>query len=214
VVEAYRIPSGSMIPTLFPGDHIYVAKSGFTVRRGDVIVFPGPGEERVDFVKRVVALPGDRVAVEGGHLILNGTPVPRCRVGAWSNTDADRAMEHRGDLFVEAVDGRPYLIFLDSESAHDDPPRTWTVKPDEVFVLGDNRNNAYDSRAWFGGEGGGLPIATIRGRVLKVWLALGPEGVQWDRMGAPVDGAHLPPSAPQLAPDLAKCLHDLGVARD
>ena len=106
VVEAFKIPAGSMIPTLLVGDHIFVDKlvyRGRGPRRGEVMVFAFPENPRQDFIKRVIALPGDRLEVRDDQLVLNGAGVPRCAVGPWSYDD-DVGQRHTGRLELERLD--------------------------------------------------------------------------------------------------------------
>ena len=199
VLEAFKSPSGSIIPTLLIGDNLFVDKMRVG-SRGDVIVFPLPEHPEDDFIKRVAATAGDRIEFEDSHPILNGVRVPSCRLGAWSYEDD---LQHEGDLFVESIDGHTYLAFYDRTLPSHGHQGPWTVKPGEVFVIGDNRNNAHDSRVWYGGRGGGVPVATVSGVPFVVWLSVADTGVvDWSRVGDPI----LPGSAASLAPELARCL--------
>jgi signal peptidase I len=206
VVEAFKIPSGSMIPTLQVGDHIFVNKftygpaipwthtrlwSRMPPSRGDVMVFAYPEHPDQDFIKRVIAIPGDKLEARGGHPILNGWEVPSCRAGAYSYTEAQDGTRHEGDVFVEFLEDEAYLTLYDRQSLQTDYQGPYYVKPGEVWVMGDNRNNSHDSRMWFGGTGGGVPYENIKGRALFVWLSVS-DTVDWSRMFAPVMGR--PPS--------------------
>jgi signal peptidase I len=227
VVEAFKIPSGSMLPTLQIQDHIFVNKFvygphiPFTTSRlwqsmppkhGDVIVFeypdPNPANERQDFIKRVIALPGDTLTVEGGHPSINGWRVPNCDVGSYEFFEGDEQMEKRGELFVEYLGDYSYLTLYEDDR-FDGRQGPYVVKPGEVWVLGDNRNNSSDSRAWFGGRGGGAPFASIKGRAMFVWMSFGVNGgITWDRIFTDVMGhPRLPKIAPQeLKDSIAQCL--------
>jgi len=224
VIEAFKIPSGSMIPTLMVGDHIFVNKFSYgpavpytksrvwtsmPPHRADVMVFAFPEHPEQDFIKRVIALPGDKLEARGGHPILNGWEVPSCRVGTWSYSDYDSPISrHEGDLFVEYLGDESYLTFYDHASgAFPEYQGPFFAKPGEVWVMGDNRNNSHDSRMWFGGQGGGVPFANIRGRALFVWLSVSDNGVDWSREFAPVMGRpRVPPAARGLEPQLEQCL--------
>ena len=202
VLEAFKIPSGSMMPALLVGDHIFVDKMSWTPHRGDIIVFPFPEHPDQDFVKRVVGLPGDRVEFDTGVPIINGVRTPSCRVGTATMGDGDR--QFSGDVFVETLDGHPYLAFYDKAvgafaTAQQGP---WTVEAGEVFVVGDNRFNAHDSRMWFGGQGGGVPIASVHGAAFIVWMSDAGD----HRTGLSLDVPHLPTSMASLQPDLDRCL--------
>jgi signal peptidase I len=224
VIEAFKIPSGSMIPTLMVGDHIFVNKFSYgpaipythsrlwtsmPPRRGDVMVFAFPEHPEQDFIKRVVAIEGDKLEAHNGHPIINGWEVPSCRVGSWSYSDYDSPIaQHEGDLYVEYLGRQSYLTFYDRASGvFPENQGPYYAKKDEVWVMGDNRNNSHDSRMWFGGQGGGVPFENIRGRALFVWLSVSDNGVDWSREGAPVMGRpRLPPSAAALEPQFEQCL--------
>jgi signal peptidase I len=224
VIEAFKIPSGSMIPTLMVGDHIFVNKFSYgpaipythsrvwthmPPRRGDVMVFAFPEHPEQDFIKRVVAIPGDKLEARDGHPVINGWEVPSCRVGAWSYSDFDSAVSrHDGDLFMEYLGTESFLTFYDRASGpFPENQGPFFAKEGEVWVMGDNRNNSHDSRMWFGGQGGGVPFENIRGRALFVWLSVSDNGIDWSREGAPVMGLpRLPPSAAALQPEFQRCL--------
>jgi len=226
VVEAFKIPSGSMIPTLQVGDHIFVNKfsygpaipftktrlfSRMPPERGDVMVFAFPEHPEQDFIKRVIAIPGDKLEARGGHPILNGWEVPSCFVGVYTYTEGEPVpAKHEGDLFVEFLDDEAFLTLYDRYSGGmNDYQGPYFVKPGEAYVMGDNRHNSHDSRMWFGGQGGGVPFENIRGRALFVWLSVGERGMAWNRLGAPVMGKpRLPPDMAGLQPALEKCLRE------
>jgi len=218
VVEAFKIPSGSMLPTLQIGDHIFVNKFIYGPKvpltdtrilehmpphRGDVIVFshPVPALSPDDLIKRVIALPGDTLEVESGHAIINGWRVPSCPVGTYAVSE-DPLDSSVGDLFVEYLEGTAYLAFYD----HDHTPARqgpYEVRPGEVWVMGDNRHHSADSRVWPNGTGlgRGVPYGNIKGRAMFVWAPLSRMFV--DLMGSPV----LPEGAPvEILEAIAACL--------
>jgi signal peptidase I len=158
VIEAFKIPSGSMIPTLLVGDHIFVNKlaygplipfskkrlwSAMPPKRGDVIVFAFPENPEEDFIKRVIALPGDTIEIRGGQVYVN-----------------DQLID---EPYIR--DKAPYLV-----------PRQ-TVPPDHYFVLGDNRPNSSDSHVW-----GLVPADNIIGRA---WVSYWPPNL-WGTVPEPV----------------------------
>jgi signal peptidase I len=224
VIEAFKIPSGSMIPTLMVGDHIFVNKFSYgpaipytrarvwtsmPPKRGDVIVFAFPEHPEQDFIKRVIATPGDRLEARNGHPIINGWEVPSCRIGEWMYNDYESPItRHEGDLYVEYLGSESYLTFYDRASgAFPEYQGPYAAGAGEVWVMGDNRNNSHDSRMWFGGRGGGVPFENIRGRALFVWLSVSDNGLDWSREGAPVMGVpRLPPAAKGLQAQLDRCL--------
>jgi len=188
VFEAFRIPSGSMLPTLQIGDHIFVNKLHYGPRlpftdlrfwsrlppeRADVIVFEFPDDdprnERQDFVKRVIALPGDVLEANQGHPIINGWPVPYCRAGRYQYGKNDGRPFEWAELDVEFLGDLAYLT-LYAEEMDSGTEGPFQVGPGEVYVMGDNRNDSLDSRRWHHGAGGGVPYSNLRGRASRVWL--------------------------------------------
>ncbi|CAN5676810.1 hypothetical protein BH09MYX1_BH09MYX1_35630 [soil metagenome] len=225
VVEAFKIPSGSMIPTLMVGDHIFVNKFSYgpaipytnkriwthmPPERADVIVFAYPEKPEQDFIKRVIELPGDKLEARNGHPILNGWDVPSCLVGSFSYDEPDQIVpHHEGDLYVEYLGDESYLTLYDRIGSYPEYQGPYYVKQGEVYVMGDNRNNSHDSRMWFGGQGGGVPFDNMRGRALFVWLSYSTAGVDWSREGNPVMGRpRVPPAFKNLEPALDKCLRE------
>jgi signal peptidase I len=179
-----------------------------------VAVFVSPDHPDQDYVKRVIGLPGDTVLVKQGHPWLNGREVPHCKVAAAQPPGA----EGPGELELEFLDGRAYLIYFELERGAEAQEGPWRIPPSEAFVLGDNRNNSLDSRRFFEGRGGGVPFANLKGPPLFIWLAFGDAGeVTWDRMGVAVDEIHLPPSMGPLDVAVRACLSahtkDLSPAR-
>jgi signal peptidase I len=226
VVEAFKIPSGSMIPTLQVGDHIFVNKFTYGPAipwshkrlwtrmppdRGDVMVFAFPEHPEQDFIKRVIAVSGDKLEARSGHPIINGWEVPSCYVGVYSYNELDSPMpHHEGDLYVEFLEDEAYLTLYDhAAGGFPEYQGPFFVKQGEVYVMGDNRNNSHDSRMWWGGQGGGVPFENIKGRALFVWLSVSESGIDRSRLGAPVMGRpRLPPSMRGLEPALDKCLRE------
>jgi signal peptidase I len=175
LVEPYRIPSGSMSPTILPGDLLLVSK-----------LQPDPAQLRsevvlVDFgqpyVKRVVGLPGEVLELRNGILTIDVQPLPRvhCALG-----DLPVA-EHGGATgFVETdPQGRSYLVQWGPPLWSQDVDST-PVPPEHLFLLGDNRDNSQDSRHW-----GALPVDLVRGTVLGVWASFDPTTGEprWERFG-------------------------------
>jgi signal peptidase I len=202
-------------------------------KRGDVIVFAFPEHPEQDFIKRVIAVGGDKLEAKNGHPWINGWEVPSCRVGPYAYTDGGPeaiGTHHEGEFFVEYLGEEAYLTFYDHAGdtfpEYQGPyvvprqgdactPNVHTCgadgkEPGQVWVMGDNRNNSHDSRRWFGGQGGGVPYENIRGRALFVWLSISDNGFDWSRLGAPVMGRPRLPKglAPQIQVALDKCLAD------
>ena len=181
LIEAFQIPAGSMIPTLRVGDHVLVRKGRADITRGDVIVFEFPADRSVDYVKRVVAMGGDTVEVRSGVVSVNGAEIPQAEVKNDPNPCPTEIGEP-GCWFARETSGaRTYTIMFDEHPAQDHP-RT-VIPPGEVFVLGDNRNNSYDSRRW-----GTVPVDHIKGVVTMTWWSrgLGVTDVRWSRVGSAI----------------------------
>jgi signal peptidase I len=204
VVQAYKTPSGSMYPTLEAGDHLFVAMSAYgvfektTPERGDVLAFDFPESLEVGhqvFVKRVIGLPGDTLLVEGGHPSINGWRVPSCLVGRVTveHTPGSRT---ELELFVEFLDGTAYVVAIDPQLGHG-REGPFVVPKGEVYVLGDNRMNSSDSRVWYGGRGGGVPLELALGRAFFVW---------WPRFASLRKNPKLPEIAPPPDAALGACL--------
>ncbi|WP_052120643.1 signal peptidase I [Inquilinus limosus] len=161
--KSYAMASSSMLPTLEKGDVVLadLRTAGTLPGRGDIIVFRPPGPDTV-YVKRVIGLPGDRVALKGGRLVLNGKIVERHPKGRAELVLSYRSMP--AAIYEEVPGGaRPYQIaeMLGTQMFDDVPERV--VPPDAVFVLGDNRDNSLDSRS---PDFGPVPIGNVIGRVV------------------------------------------------
>jgi signal peptidase I len=187
VLEPYRIPSGSMFPTLLIGDHLFVNKFVYGIkipftrvrlpglrdpRRGDVVVFSVakrgpqtyPADQRPDlpteeFVKRIVGIPGDRLEFRDGKVFVNGEPVEPRPVGAPFVDEAGRELA----VAEVSLDGKPFRILDDPRLASLEPPAV-TVPPGRYFMLGDNRDHSKDSRVW-----GTVDLAEIKGPALFLY---------------------------------------------
>ncbi len=187
LVEPFRIPSGSMMPTLLIGDFILVNKFTYGIRlpilntklieigspkRGDVVVFRYPEDLSTPFIKRVVGLPGDRIAYFDKTLWLNGKPVPQTPVGEYMGVGAGAAMT--GALLrKEQLDAVEHPILLEPEQ--DSLPIETVIPDGHYFVLGDNRDNSRDSRYW-----GTVPEENLIGRAFMIWM-------NWDSKNGGVD---------------------------
>jgi signal peptidase I len=192
LVEPFRIPSGSMMPTLLNGDFILVNKFAYGLRlpllgtklveinepaRGDVVVFRFPGDPSVDYIKRVIGLPGDRVTYYRDRLTINGEPVAQMNKGSYAGTGV--AMSMSGvSLRQETIDGVVHDILED--------PRRYTregeyiVPEGEYFVMGDNRDNSNDGRFW-----GTVPEANLVGKAFLIWMNWDSVdgSITWGRLG-------------------------------
>jgi signal peptidase I len=225
VVEAFKIPSPSMYPTLSVGDNIFVNKfiygplvpgrasrlfQGRPVERGEVVVFVFPTDPSKDFIKRVVGLPGDRVWVrEDGSVEVNGRPLARCEVGPFRGDDGEgvsRIEQVPRRLFLEWHGNYRYLTLQNQadDMTHGDHcvREPCTVPAGQLFVMGDNRDNSYDSRFW-----GFVPQENVKGRALWIWWSNLPGagcGLRYERFGQSIMGD---PRVPQeLSPALRACM--------
>lgn len=178
--EAYKIPAGSMRPTLEIGDHLFVDKTGYTPRRGDVVVFTYPKDPDKDFIKRIVALGGDTVEVRNNQVFLGGKPVPRRRLKRACESagfEEDAGQTRPCVAYEERLDDNRYEVIQDVDGLPM-ANKPIVVPPDHAFVMGDNRDNSHDSRFW-----GTVPYDLIKGKAWMIWFSSGPDGVRWDRLG-------------------------------
>lgn len=219
--EPFNIPSGSMIPTLLVGDYLFVSKFSYGFsrysfplsppifegrifasepERGDVAVFKLPTDNRTDYVKRVIGLPGDRIQMQQGQLIINDVMVERRQIEDFSYRDS------RGNIrvqkqFVEILpNGREHRVIYDVDSGTRKP---WTIGVDpnntgvyvvpagHYFMMGDNRDDSQDSR--YLDKVGYVPNQNLIGRVEILWFStdgsaelwevwLWPFAIRWDRL--------------------------------
>ncbi|SEH24281.1 signal peptidase I [Rhizobium sp. NFR12] len=211
--QPFTIPSGSMMPTLLVGDYIFVNKFayGFSKysmpfspdlfegrvlqfsepKRGDVIVFRLPQQPEIDYIKRLIGLPGDRIQVRDGVLFVNGAAVPKQGDGAFTS-------DYRSDpgtnvpVFRETLDNGVTFDTLDqSPSSRGDNTREFVVPAEHYFFMGDNRDNSLDSR--FDEGPGMVPAENLVGRASVIFFSLGndtsfreiwkwPSNMRWDRL--------------------------------
>ena len=168
--RSFSIPSGSMLPTLQVGDYMLVdaRMRGTLPNRGDVVVFTGPKDGRIDYVKRVVGLPGERVQMKGGRLWLNGAMVPRRDGGTYlASGEGPPVMLRR---YVETLPGgRQHAILEASDNEMLDNTNEFVVPSGHFFVLGDNRDNSVDSRVM--NAVGFVPVANVIGRAETLFWA-------------------------------------------
>jgi signal peptidase I len=191
-----------MLPALQDGDGVCINPAAYrnllqTVgvqplkmipRRGDIIVFDNPETTPDDYlIKRVIGIPGDRISMNGGQPVINGWSVPLCDAGMYANITGD-FQPTQGHLAVEFLDDHAYLTLYTFSRAVPQFVPTYQVKEHEVFVLGDNRHESSDSRAWNNGYGGGVPISSIRGRFDRFLVEKTRRGsVDFSRIFRPLD---------------------------
>ena len=171
-VEAFKIPSTSMEPDILNGDFIFADKRyncpgcKEAVRRGDIAIFVYPNDRTRYYIKRIIGLPGDHVAVKGHEVTLNGKAL-----------SVREAQVNSGIQVTEAIDGRAWQAQW-IIGAKDTPQIDETVPPGQVFVMGDNRMASVDSRYF-----GTVPLQDVVGRARQVWFSKGRDGVRWERLG-------------------------------
>jgi signal peptidase I len=174
LLEAFQLPSGSLAPTLLIGDHIFVSKIARRGQPGDVIVFEFPLDPSVSYVFRVVGVAGDTIALRDGLVAVNGRPLPQRRLPQPCVPPVAGC-----NVWEEVNQTRRYLVQREAIS-HDMEPVT--VGPGQVFVMGDNRDNANDSRLW-----GTVPVTNIQGKAVFVYWSSDPRGgPRWKRVGLPI----------------------------
>ncbi len=202
IFEPFHIPSGSMIPTLLVGDFIFVNKMSYGLRvpfsdpatvhkigekapgRGDVVVFMVPQHPEVDYVKRVIGLPGDRIDVKENVVFVNGVEQARTPVGDYNYTEhseySDGDVQVTSSEFIEDLGGHKHPIIVRKDPAYS-RSGSWIVGPGRAFMMGDNRDNSADSRV----EGGigEIPFSYIKGRASIIWISFGGSmGIRFERL--------------------------------
>lgn len=222
--EPFRIPSDSMMPTLLDGDFIFVNKFAYGLRlpvvnskvvtvgeprRGDVIVFRKPSEPSVNYIKRLIGLPGDRIEVRGDAVWVNGQAIAVRDTGIYTEDPCYKGF-HQGEESLDAGDHR--VMYCPLEMHHGDescsasrlvmicpasadpapmaadrtfaPTGVWIVPSGYYFFMGDNRDNSQDSRF---DELGFVPEANLVGRAVRIWASFGPHfAPRWARIGKAV----------------------------
>jgi signal peptidase I len=181
VVQAFRIPTGSMIPKLLVGDFVLVNKMAYArstspledlllpnkpIERKDIIVFKWPGDLRKDYVKRVIGLPGEKIEIREKQLYVNGQPVDEPYKVHKESPAGSGDEAYRYDLAIGANYG-PIV-----------------VPPGSLFVLGDNRDDSLDSRSW-----GYVPLSYVKGRPWIIYFSYEahPFRIRWGRLFKVID---------------------------
>jgi signal peptidase I len=176
IVEPFKIPSGSMMPTLLAGDFILVNKFTYGLRvpilnntfvelnkpeRGDVVVFHFPPDPSIDYIKRIVGVPGDKIAYRNKQLFVNGEPVDMKLVGDYQYVASGLNMI-TSKLYTEQLGKVSHAVLLDEDSISIDGETE--VPAGHYFAMGDNRDNSKDSRSW-----GFVPDDNLVGKAFMIW---------------------------------------------
>jgi signal peptidase I len=183
--QPFNIPAGSMKPTLFVGDYIFVSKFSYGYNRysfpfspplalvsgrifaseperGDVVVFRLPKDPSIDYVKRVIGLPGDRIQMINGVLHINGTPVKREQIGDFVETDDNGREVHIKQWRETLPNGVSHPTLDMIENGFYDNTKEYRVPAGHYFMMGDNRDNSSDSRVE--NQVGYVPVENLIGR--------------------------------------------------
>ena len=196
--EPFNIPSGSMIPTLLVGDYLFVSKYsygysryslpfspplfsgrifGSLPKRGDVVVFKYPRDTSIDYIKRIVGLPGDHIQVKQGVLYVNGEPAPRVSEGDYLADDNGIKMMRR--LYQETLPGNvKHDILKERDDGWVNNTQEYVVPEDRVFAMGDNRDNSADSRFMDGV--GFVPVENLVGRAEIIFFSIDATDPWWE----------------------------------
>jgi signal peptidase I len=188
IFEPFRIPSGSMMPTLLQGDYIFVKKYSYGLRlpvietkivetgepeRGDVVVFRLPSEPSVNYIKRVIGLPGDELIYEQHRLTVNGE-----LVAVAPDAGASSSSPH----FIEKLGDREHAILI-TDPRYSMRDGRYIVPEGHYFMMGDNRDNSRDSRFI-----GSIPETHLVGEAVRIWMHMdGLEWPDWARIGTKIE---------------------------
>lgn len=196
VVEPFRIPSPSMVPTLLPGDFILVSKFSYGLKlpifhtqvlelgdpqRGDVAVFRWPVNPGKNFIKRIIGVPGDHIVIADDQLFINGELVDTERLGIYHGDGVPESQ--RPILYSEQL-GRDWHKMLQIAGSDRSEVLRFTVPEGMYFVMGDNRDHSLDSRYW-----GFVPEENFVGQAFLIWFSVDfdPFDLRWSRIGNIID---------------------------
>ena len=198
VVEPFKIPSGSMLPTLEIGDFILVNKYTYGIRlpllytkvidinepqRGDIVVFRYPKDNRTSYIKRLIGLPGDRVTIKGRGVFINGELVHTLPEPAYT-PDQSFAHEQQAQFLPRGDDFAKFSTLYSAPRFSARLNQSLTVPAGHYFMMGDNRDNSSDSRSW-----GPVPERNIVGKAFYIWMHYDPRdqgGFDFSRVGTPI----------------------------
>jgi signal peptidase I len=197
--EPFNIPSGSMIPTLLVGDYLFVSKYSYGYsryslplglplipgrilvtppKRGDVAVFKLPRDNKTDYIKRIIGLPGDTIQMKAGRLYINGQIVPRDNPVEFTYTDTNGAPTRTTEFTETLPNGVKHPILEISDHGPLDDTGVFTVPPGHYFCMGDNRDNSLDSRVLSGV--GYVPLENLVGRAEFIFFSTDGTAALWE----------------------------------
>ncbi|OIQ93134.1 signal peptidase I [mine drainage metagenome] len=198
--EPFNIPSGSMIPTLLVGDYLFVSKYSYGYsrhslplslplipgrvlfhppQRGDVVVFKLPTDNRTDYIKRVIGLPGDHIQMVHGRLMINGSICPRQQIEDYVGHDRNGSLIRAPQYLETLPNGKVHRIQeLDGDTGPMDNTMDYVVPPDHYFMMGDNRDDSEDSR--FLAEVGYVPKENLVGKAQVIFFSTNGTAALWE----------------------------------
>ena len=200
IFEPFNIPSGSMKPNLLVGDFIFVSKYSYgfskhslpfslplipgkifskTPERGDVVVFKTPENNRTDYIKRVIGLPGDKIEIKNGIVFINGSEILRKKLNDFIDTD-NKTSNKRVRMYNEYFFNKEINILDITDNGIADNTQLFNVPENHFFVMGDNRDDSLDSRYW-----GFVPENHILGEAIYTYFSIDLDTYipRWRRIG-------------------------------
>lgn len=214
--QPFNIPSGSMKSTLLIGDYLFVSKFSYGYsthsfplnldlfsgriwaeqpKRGDVVVFKKPNDTSIDYIKRLIGLPGDEIQMINGVLQINGKPVPKKRIEDFTETDAYGNVRRVARFEETLPNGVVYTTLDLRKNGYLDNTQVYKVPAGKYFMMGDNRDNSSDSRVL--NDVGYVPFDNLVGRAEVLFFSVNntarlwevwrwPSAIRWDRLFTPV----------------------------
>ena len=200
--EPFNIPSGSMIPTLLVGDYLFVSKYSYGYSkhsvpfslipfsgrifksepaRGDVIVFKLPSDNKTDYIKRLIGLPGDTIRMQDGRLFINGQLIERDKVDEFVYKDTEGSVRRPVRYKETLPGGKVHYILEEGDNRRLDNTREFLVPDGHYFMMGDNRDNSIDSRA----DVGYVPAENLVGRAEFLFFSTDGSASIWEVWGWP-----------------------------
>lgn len=195
-IEPYNIPSSSMVPTLLVGDYIVVTKYDYGYSRhsfpfslpliptgrifesapdrGDIVIFKVPTDNRTDYIKRVIGLPGDTIQMVNGRLLINGQMLERRKIGEEDWEVEQTGLVHYTKYRETLPNGVKHLIYEQSDTKEQDNTDPFVVPDGHYFMMGDNRDNSMDSRFF-----GFVPAENLEGKARFIFYSNNGTGDLW-----------------------------------